>query len=280
MGVCPAKHYEVPTMKWLSRLFGGRQIESSEPDTERLVPDEEYDFGFGTKPLLPEGLRNLKITELRRGLLVLENFEIDLTVDQNYMDVTPERIAMASRCLRWAQTYHGLDAPPQPPLRLHRGNVLVTASHYDEQHRPDDDIVQWLEHFRWDTARPFRIQQVTTGRPLEDGYFSCIRVLANDSAGDDEPPLAWSERARVSSVVDGLTAFVRDEVERVEQHWSCEELLRKCYEPIPREQLTHPVFALLDFPVFDMGTVNMTFSGSICSENELRFWSRPTYYHK
>ena len=64
------------------------------------MPDEEYQFKFGTKPMLPEGLQDLKITELRRGLLVLEKFEIDLMVDQSYMDDTPEKIARASRCLR------------------------------------------------------------------------------------------------------------------------------------------------------------------------------------
>lgn len=53
----------------------------TEPYAEKLVPDDDYQFKFGTKPMLLEGLRDLKITELRRGLLVLENFEIDLTVD-------------------------------------------------------------------------------------------------------------------------------------------------------------------------------------------------------
>lgn len=267
-------------MRWLSHLFGRRKASATEPYAEKLVPDEEYQFKFGTKPMLPEGLRDLKITKLRRGLLVLEKFEIDLTVDQSYMDDTPEKIAMASRCLRWAKNYHGLENTPQPPVRLHRGNVLITASHYTDQHKPEDDILSWLDYLRWDSARPFRSRQVKTDKPLEDGYFSCVRILTDESEREGTPPLKWIERDTAASIVGCLTAFVQEEIECVCQPRGCEQFIRKCYEQIPRDELTHPVFALLDFPVFDMGTVNMTFSGSVWSDNELRFWSRPTYYHK
>lgn len=267
-------------MRWLTNLFGRRKVSVTEPYAEKLVPNDEYQFKFGTKPMLPEGLRDLKITALRRGLLVLENFEIDLTVDQSYMDDTPEKIAMASRCLRWAENYHRLENAPQPPVRLHRGNVLITNAHYTDQHKPEDDILCWLDHFQWDSSRPFCLQQVTTDKPLEDGYFSCVRLLSDDGECEGTPPLKWTERTCDANVVGCFTAFVQEELERVGQRWGCEQFIRKCYEQIPRDELTHPVFALLDFPVFDMGTVNVTFSASVWSENELRFWSRPTYYHK
>jgi hypothetical protein len=267
-------------MKWLSNLFGRREASATEPYAEKLVPDEEYQFKFGTKPMLPKGLRDLKITELRRGLLVLEKFEIDLTVDQSYMDDTPEKIAMASRCLRWAESYHGLESAPQPPVRLHRDNVLITDAHYTDQRRPDQDILSWLDCFRWDSAHPFRSQQVTTDKPLEDGYFSCVRILTGDSEGEDMPPLKWTERTCTDNIVACLAAFVQEETERIEQRLGCEQFIRKCYEQIPSAELTHPVFALLDFPAFDMGMVTVTFSGSVWSNSELRFWSRPTYYHK
>ena len=267
-------------MRWLSRLFGRRKASATEPYAEKLVPDGEYQFTFGTKPMLPEGLRDLKITQLRRGVVVLENFEVDLTVGQTYMDDTPEKIATASRCLRWAKNYHGLESAPQPPVRLHRGNVLITNTHYTDQYHPEDDILGWLAHFRWDSAHSFRAQQVTTDRPLEDGYFSCVRILTDDGEGEGTPPLMWIERDCAASIVGCLKAFLQEEIERVGPQWECEQFIRKCYEQIPTAELTHPVFSLLDFPVFDMGMMDVTFSGTIWSDSELRFWSRPTYYHK
>ena len=59
-----------------------------------------------------------------------------------------------------------------------------------------------------------------------------------------------------------------------------EKFLQKHYGKLEDSQAVHPVFQLLDYPHFDMGTVNMTFAGSVWSNAELRFWSRPTYFHK
>jgi|GEM_PF-3924941 len=267
-------------MSWISRLFGKTKTTSPPPIAERVVPDQEYQFKMGTTPVLPEGLQNLKITEVRHDLLILENFEIDLTVDQSYIDKSPGAIASASRCLRWAKSYHKLNEAPQPPVRLHHKNVLITASHYRNQHDMEADLLPWLDHFGWNTNRSVHVQQATTDKPLEDGYFSCLR-LGTDLGGEEaSTPRNWSEPSRTTDVVGRLVAFVQDELERVGRDHSCERFLQESYDSVPKNELTHPVFAFLDFPIFDMGTVQVTFSGSVWSENEIRLWSRPTYYHK
>ncbi|QDT59439.1 hypothetical protein SV7mr_19460 [Stieleria bergensis] len=266
--------------KWLSKLLGKPKATATDSSGDSLVPDAEYQFKFGTKPMLPDGLRELRIIQLRSGLLILENFDIDLTVDQHWMDDSPEKIAAASRCLRWAKQYHDLDDPPQPPVRLHCGNVLISSSHYTAQQKPEDDISAWLQHFGWDVNRPFFAQQSMTEKPLEDGFVSCVRICCGETSTEDSLSLTWSDRSCDSNVVGCLAGFVEEELNRIGQFYSCEGFLEHWYEQIPREALTHPVFSFLDFPVFDMGTIKLTFSGSVLSANELRFWSRPTYYHK
>mgnify|MGYP003381845450 CR=1 FL=1 len=37
--------------KWLSRLLGTPKASATDPYAEKLVPDEEYQFKFGTKPI-------------------------------------------------------------------------------------------------------------------------------------------------------------------------------------------------------------------------------------
>jgi len=68
-------------------------------------------------------------------------------------------------------------------------------------------------------------------------------------------------------MVGCLTDFVYEEIEHGRQRRNCEQFLQKSYDHIPREELTHPVFALLDFPSFDMGIVE-AFSGSVWSKTE------------
>src|SRR4051812_21995645 len=106
--------------QWLTRILSAAGKPVGELSADALVADEHFQFKVGTKPKLPDGLRDLRITQLPRGLLLLENFNIDLTVDQKYMEDTVEQVASASRCLRWAKAYHGLDAELQPPVSLHR----------------------------------------------------------------------------------------------------------------------------------------------------------------
>jgi len=154
----------------------------------------------------------------------------------------------------------------------------------------EDDLILWLCQFGWPWDRPATLYQATTNKPLEDGFFTCARVTMGDVT--DESGLSWRrQETGTSTGVATLADFVRKEVEqpwgtqRGEglQPWqldSCEEYLRSCYADIPSEQLTHPAFSLLHFPTFDMGEVITTFAGSVWSENEVRLWSRPTYFHK
>jgi hypothetical protein len=150
----------------------------------------------------------------------------------------------------------------------------------------EDSLILWLCQFGWPLDRPVTLHQATTKKPLEDGFFTCARVTVGDVP--DESGRTWFlQEATSTSVVDVLSSFVRREMV---QPWGghgegalgqpCEDYLCSCYADIPREQLTHPVFSLLHFPTFDMGVVQTTFAGSVWSENELRLWSRPTYFHK
>lgn len=263
--------------RWLKDRLTRTNRPTGDESGDRLVPAAEYDFQFGTKSALPHGLRDLKITEMGRDLL-LENFDTDLTVDQKYMDRTAEQIAMASRSLQWAKTYHGLSELPRAPIRLHQNNVAIFASHFSEAFPPEENLTRWLSHIGWQCDRPFALHETTTARPLEDGFLNCVRVTVGNVA--EESGLSWHRHEVTSnSVVAVLVDFIRRQ-RTFPLGESCEGYLKLCYAEIPQEQLTHPVFALVDFPMFDTGCVNTTFAGSAWSENELRFWSRPTFFHK
>lgn len=69
--------------RWLSNLFTNKISSSFSEDGDRLVSDSEYEFKFGTQPMEPDGLRNLKITKLGSRLLLLENFDADLNIAQH-----------------------------------------------------------------------------------------------------------------------------------------------------------------------------------------------------
>lgn len=86
--------------RWLTDKLAGKKNSTVQETGDRLVSDKDYNFKFGTKAKLPEGLRDLNIKEVDGRILILEHFDIDLTVDQKFGDQTPEAIAMASRCLR------------------------------------------------------------------------------------------------------------------------------------------------------------------------------------
>ncbi len=266
--------------RWLNRLFTSKASSSFSEDGDRLVTDSEYEFNFGTQPKEPDGLRDLKITKLGTRLLLLDNFDADLNIAQHHMFDNPKDIAWATRSLRWSKTYHSLSSKPQPPVRLHNKNVVLLSLDYSKQHPADEDIVFWLKTMAWQTERPFVLEVASSKSPLEDGFFTCARLAVTEVPPAPTLGLNWERQGlEVTSVVATLTAFVEHELN---QPWGahCEGYLRTCYSDLPPEQLTHPIFAMLDYPVFDMGLVQSTFAASVNSPNELRLWSRPTYYHK
>lgn len=243
----------------------------------RLVSDEAYDFGFETTPKLPVGLRDLKITEFRPGLLLLENFHIDLMIDQSHLDISSERIAMASRCLRWAKSYHGLAAEPEAPVRLHNGNVLLCNSLPNASTPFAEELSQWLDRMQWQSGRQLLIQEAVSDKPLHSGFFRCLRINVGDVSGN-ATGLEWQPGRAPRSTVAAVADFAEQELAQRYADNS-EQYLRNCYTDEPADQLTHPAFALLHFPHFDMGQVRMTLAGSVWSPQELFFWSRPTYLH-
>lgn len=271
---------------WLSNLFKTTKtsalpsVEPSEQSdlTDQFVEDEAYEFRVGTRPKLPAGLSEIQITKFPNGTLLLRQCHVDFTVDQTDFDDSPDKIARACRILRWAKTYHGLDAAPQPPVRLHNESLLVSSNGY--HNGPETEITEWLRAMNWETVQNFHIQRAGTKRPLEDGYFTCLRiVVGEESETAADPRLSWERyEGSTTSVVTCLCDFIRAEMKRIDRN--CEDFLRNCYSEAPEDQFLHPVFALLDFPSFDMGCLRMTFAGSVWSEGELRLWSRPSYFHK
>ncbi|MCY3005076.1 MAG: hypothetical protein NTV29_03750 [Planctomycetota bacterium] len=267
--------------KWIAKLLKFNQDTSAGASGEILVSDEDYDFMVGTKPKLPDGLRDLKIAELRPGLLLLEDFDADLTVDQKAWDRTVQDIATATRIYRWASSYHNLAPVNHSPVRLHGDNLLLSDSHYSETHGPETDLSMWLERMGWTDDRSFDVQQANTEKPLEDGFFSCLRITVGKGTDPSDTLLAWKPSSGHSPSIHGaLVEFVQQELSQPWGRGKCEEYLRACYRTATSVQLTHPVFALIDFPVFDMGMLSTTFAGAVLSRQELRFWSRPTYFHK
>lgn len=274
--------YKVRTMwKWIVETLKSRKTAIPNEFVETMVNDEDYEFKVGTTPKLPDGLRDLRITELRNGLLLLEHFDADLTVDQKAWDRTVKDIAAATRIYRWATCYHDLAPVNHSPIRLHGDNLLLSDSHYSEANGPEADLSMWLERMGWTGIRPFNMQHASARTPLEDGFFSCLRITAGNVTAPSEPFLAWEPALdQPLSIHDALIEFIRQELAQPWGNRKCEEYVREYYMKDPSAKLTHPVFALIDFPVFDMGMLCTTFAGSILSPQELRFWSRPTYYHK
>ncbi len=266
--------------QWLMDKLGRSGKSATSSSGDQLVSDAEYEFKFGTQPIEPDGLRDLKITTLSKRLLLLENFDADLNIAQHAMFDNPKDIAWATRSLRWSKTYHSLSSKPQPPVRLHNKNVVLLSPYYSKQHPPNEDIALWLKTMDWQTERPFVFEVACSKSPLEDGFFTCTRLTVGEVPPDPTLGLNWEiQSLETKSVASTLIAFVEHELT---QPWGdhCEGYLRACYSDVPPEQLTHPIFAMLDFPIFDMGMVQSTFAASVNSPNELRLWSRPTYYHK
>jgi hypothetical protein len=267
--------------KWLVKILGKNLDVLSLPGGEILVEDADYEFQVGTKPTLPVGLRELEITVLPNELLLLKHFDAELTVDQTAWDRTVERIASATRIYRWATCYHELAPIEYSPLRLHADNLLLTDSHYSDNHGPATDISLWLTHMGWNQLHKFDVQVAKSETPLEDAYFTCLRIVGAKDSIPSSSPLRWHQLyATCSSVPQMIAEFVAEEIDGPWGDSRCENYLRECYSGVPREKLTHPVFALIDFPVFDMGMLRTTFAGSIISSQEIRFWSRPTYFHR
>lgn len=261
----------------LSSLFPSSTSIDSAGET-RLVSNEAYDFSLGTTPQLPDGLRDLTITELRRGLLLLENYHIDLMIDQSHLDVSAETIAMASRCLQWATSYYGLAAKPEAPVRLHNRNVLLCNSLPNASTPSAEELNQWLERMRWQNGRRLVLHSAASDKPLHSGFFQCVRITVGDGSGN-ATGLEWQPGRTPTSTAAVLADFAAQELAQP-YAYNSERYLRDCYADVPAHQHTHPAFALLHFPHFDMGHVRMTLAGSVWSPQELFFWSRPTYFHK
>jgi hypothetical protein len=272
--------------RFFSKL--GSLFRSADPATSARVTDEDSEFTFREKPATPLGLEPLRVERIEPGnTLLLTGFDAALTVDQTYLDDTPAKVASATRSLRWAVKYHGLDTEPAPPVRLHRGNVAFFPRHLlaPAVRQAEPALTAWLDRFAWDARRPLRFEQATTTKPVEDGFLRCVRVFAAGCVpnrdGDARGPTWRPYEPGPGSLADVLTRFMEDEIAKVGTRSNgCEQFLVNSYAGVPPERLTHPAFALLCFPHFDMGCVEIEFGGSVWSPGELRFWSRPAYFHK
>lgn len=267
-------------LRFLSELW--EALTASAPPKQNTTEDRE--FTFHEEPWqIPEELNGLQVERLLdsgRGTLLLRGFDVDLTADQTASSDDPKTIAWSSRALRWAAKYHGLNAEGIAPVRLHRENLLLLRSRLF-QSSPDQleaIILRWLSSFDWSSDRPLSYQQAFTTRPVEDGYFRCIRAVTDEAAARtaEDDRLVWQEFEVAGPLTEVLVSFMQeesDERELVEDH------IRSFYEGIPREQLTHPAFALMEYPTFD-GMAVLEFAGSVWSPHELWFWSRAGYLHK
>jgi len=254
------------------------------PAPPKQGTSEDREFTFHEQPWqIPDELKGLQVERLLdsgRDTLLLRGFDVDLTADQTASSDDPKTIAWSSRALRWAAKYHGLDAEATAPVRLHRENLLLIRSwlFHPSSKRAESVITDWLARLEWPSDRPLFYQQAFTTRPVEDGYFRCIRAVTDNAAArtSEDERLVWEEFEGAGPPTNVLTAFIKEELE---QRGAVEGHIRSFYEGIPREQLTHPAFALMEFPCFD-GMAVLEFAGSIWSPHELRFWSRAGYLHK
>lgn len=268
--------------RFFSRLWAA--LTSRPTPQPRAAEDVEFTF-LEPRGKIPEGLRNLRIERLpetdRYETLLLRGFDADLTAGQIVSFDRLEDIAWASRAVRWAAKYHERPSERMSPIRLHRENVLLLRPGLMSSSKPgrfEKAISDWLAGFDWSPDRPMAFQQTSTDHPVENGFFRCVRVLAGQPSTQATATdgLVWEDTGEAGPIVDVLTAFARDEESR--RGW-VEEHLRSHYENAPPEQLTHPAFALIEFPHPD-GEVELEFAGSIWSPEELRFWSRAVYLGK
>ncbi len=271
--------------KWLSKIFRNGENEPLRlqlPHGHRWITDDTGQNQSVFDQSLFEGIEQLEIERLGTNSLLLSEFEADLTVDQNHFDKIPERVASAIRNCWWLPSSGHPNQSQfshwQRPVKLHRRNLFVSGGYLNE----DDarkDIELWLGRMVWQQTHPLHCQQMTSSQPLEDGFFSCVRLRTFETESNSDSALYWSDVGAINNTLDCLTEFVRDESERIGHH-NCEQYLQGHYGTFDKDEEVHPVFQLIDYPHFDMGMVIMTFSGSVWSEHELRFWSRPTYFHK
>lgn len=249
--------------------------------------EDDLEFSLLAQPKTPEGLKNLQIEKMWQGsALLLRGFNVDLTLAQAASHDDPQFIAWASRSLHWAFQYHGLNTEWTMPVRLHSDNVLLINNW--RLRRNGDEIEAflrgWLDQFGWKVGQQFVVQELTTTTPLEDGFFRCLRILVREpfkQQVDDEQLPGWLARHNgPATIIDWLRQFILEEYHRIGDHL-CEQFLEKCYKAFSHEQLLHPAFALVWYPTFDNGSIGLEFAGSVVpSSSELRFWSRPAYYHK
>lgn len=273
--------------KWISRLVVAFHLKEDSarpalPDGYKRVPDEEGKPQLVYEPPRPEDMENLEVEKLAQRLLLLRHFDADITVDHNHFDDTPEDIAMGIRNCWWLPSSghpnQSQAAHWQRPVKLHQENLMISGGGYDADDAWED-IDVWLRRIGWQASHSVRCQQVTSSQPLEDGFFSCIRILPVEAEVAPDSELHWVDSECGSTTNDCLVEFVSTELERIGGR-NCEKFLQNHYGTFGKDEAVHPVFQLLDYPHFDMGIVNITFSGSLWPNNELRFWSRPTYFHK
>ena len=262
--------------QWLSKIFGRKPAASKCVD--KLVPANEYDFKFGTKSMVPEELRDLKVLWLDDwNLLLFENFNAELHIAQcmtGWDDL--DSIVWATQSLRWACKNHKLKTSPQAPVRLHSSNLLLISKGVITS--PESQLPIWLDYMQFETNRSFTVEETTTTKPLEDGYFRCVRLMFEESPVETNEIVWKAQKASTESVIEALARFIREESR---QPWfDCEKFLLTHYSDASQEQLMHPIFTMIDFGAFCNGSVRMYYAASIVSPNEIRLWSRPMYLHK
>jgi len=137
--------------------------------------------------------------------------------------------------------------------------ALVLFSAWDD---PGVRCGPLLDLAGWRAASAYRVRCAESARPIEDGFVRRL-CLTRDAGAVAQPvdPLAL------------IRAFVRAETARV---GDVEPWLRGVYGEHPPKL---PVFDWIDYPVFDCGTMTLSFA-LLVHGPELHVWSRARHAHK
>src|SRR4051812_41366437 len=100
---------------------------------------------------------------------------------------------------------------------------------------------------------PGFIEQATSARPIEEGFFRCLRIHVSDGGEADRggQPRFEPHGPVAGTLIATMARFMEDELHRLGD-LSCEDFIGRCYEGTPVEELGHPAFRLLQYPAFDI----------------------------
>lgn len=179
-------------------------------------------------------------------------------------------------------------SPPAVPL-IHENVFLLSLGYRTRKEDfvvPAEAVAAWYSHFGWDSPGAVRMHSTVSVRPVEDGFFRCLRVRQGAGLDAEADEGRWTVvELRGATVAERICSFIEDEAAARGADRGTSAFERYLLDHYRRrlgwrgEGPLHPAILMMGSLDFD-GFADLEFAGSVWSANELRFWSRPVYLGK